>query len=56
MIGCGLNRTAQNLPDAGQGMCCWGAIVYGPQRYKADGTPANLCAGWLLRCAKEVPR
>jgi hypothetical protein len=22
--------------------------------YKADGTPANLCAGWLLRCAKET--
>jgi hypothetical protein len=19
---------------------------------KADGTPADLCAGWLLRCAK----
>ena len=23
--------------------------------YKADGTPADLCSGWLLRCAKESP-
>jgi hypothetical protein len=22
---------------------------------KADGTPADLCAGWLLRCVKETP-
>lgn len=145
MIGCGLDRPAPGLPDAGQGMCCMGAAVYGPGRctcwvpvydleqqeivpglplppipvrmcgdcayrphspersggegyngdagtlddlvrnrepfychqgirkpvshrhpaaydppirdgvpYKADGTPANLCAGWLLRCAKEA--
>lgn len=24
--------------------------------YKADGTPANLCAGWFLRRVKEVQR
>lgn len=24
--------------------------------YKADGTPADICAGWLLRRVKEVQR
>jgi hypothetical protein len=34
MIGhfCGLSASALDLPDAGQGMCCMGAAVYGPER------------------------
>ena len=29
---CGMSSTPPDLPDAGEGMCCYGAAVYGPQR------------------------
>jgi hypothetical protein len=28
--------------------------IQGAVPYKADGTPAHICAGWLLRRAKQV--
>jgi hypothetical protein len=31
-ITCGLSDIPPDLPDAGQGMCCYGAAIYGPER------------------------
>lgn len=31
-LGCGLSGKPRELPDAGRGICCLGAAVYGPSR------------------------